>query len=73
LSKIIHSVATTEEMLTERLTKLFSDNMWKLYGLSESMVLDRGPQFSAELMRKLNKMLGSETKLLTSFYSQTDG
>ena len=60
-------------MLAEGLAKLFSDNMWKLYGLLESMVLDRGPQFSAELIRKLNKMLGIETKLLTSFYSQTDG
>jgi len=27
LSKITHSVATTEEMLAERLAKLFSDNM----------------------------------------------
>ena len=31
------------------------------------MVLDRGPQFVAELTKKLNKMLGIKTKLSTSF------
>ena len=34
---------------------------------------DRGPQFAAELMKKLNRMLRIEMKLLTAFYPQTDG
>ena len=34
---------------------------------------DRRPQFAAELTKKLNRMLGIETKLLTAFYLQTDG
>ena len=37
------------------------------------MVLDRGPQFAAELTKELNRVLDIETKLLTAFYSQTDG
>ena len=37
------------------------------------MVLDRGPQFVAELMKKLNKMLGIEMKLLMAFHLQIDG
>jgi len=36
------------------------------------MVLDRGPQFAAELTKELNRMLGIKTKLLTSFHPQTD-
>ena len=36
-------------------------------------MLDRGPQFAAELTKKLNKMLGIKTKLLTVFYLQMDG
>jgi len=43
-----------------------------LHGLPESIVSDRRPQFAAELMKKLNKMLGIETKLTTAFYPQTD-
>jgi len=73
LSKIIHFVATIEEMLVEELAQLFKNNVQKLYGLLESMVLDRGPQFVVELTKKLNRMLGIETKLLTSFHSQIDG
>ena len=46
---------------------------WKLHRLPESMVSDRGLQFAAELTKKLNRMLEIKTKLLTSFYSQTDG
>ena len=73
LSKITHFVATTEGTLVEGLARLFWDNIWKLYGLLESVVLDRGPQFAAELTKKLNRMLGIKTKLLTTFHPQTDG
>ena len=34
---------------------------------------DRGPQFAAELMKELNRMLGIRTKLSTAFHPQTDG
>ena len=34
---------------------------------------DRGPQFAVELIKKLNRMLGIETKLSTAFYPQIDG
>jgi len=47
--------------------------VWKLHGLPESVVLDRGPQFAAELTKELNKMLGIQTKLSTAFHPQTDG
>jgi len=72
LSKIMYFVATTEKMLAEGLARLFRDNVWKLHGLLESMVSDRGPQFVVELMKELNKMLGIEMRLLTAFHSQTD-
>ena len=73
LSKMTHFVAITEGTLAERLARLFRNNMWKLHRLPESVVSDRGPQFAAEMTKKLNKMLGIETKLSTSFYPQTDG
>jgi len=72
LSKITHFVATTKETLAEELAILFQNNAWKLYGLLESIVLDRDPQFSAEMMKELNIMLCTKTKLLIAFYPQTD-
>ncbi len=47
--------------------------MWKLHGLLKSVVSDRGPQFVAELTKKLNKILGIETRLSIVFHPQTDG
>jgi len=73
LSKMAHFVATTEATSAEGLARLFRDNIWKLHGLPESIVLDRGPQFVAEFIRELNKMLGIETKLSIAFHPQTDG
>jgi len=70
--KMSHFVAMTEKMMAEGLAKLFRDNMWKLYGLLESVISDRGPQFAAELMKELNKMLGIETKLSMAYHLQMD-
>ena len=41
LSKMTHFVAITEETLVEELARLFRDNVWKLYKLPESIVLDK--------------------------------
>ena len=71
-SKMSHFVATTEKTMAEGLARLFRDNVWKLHGLPESVISDRGLQFAAELTKELNKMLGIETKLSTAYYSQTD-
>jgi len=73
LTKMVHFIPTTEKTSTERLAKLFRDNVWKLHRLSESIISDRGPQFTAELMRELNRMLEIKSKLSTVFHPQTDG
>jgi len=72
LTKMVHFILTTEKMLAGGLVRLFRDNMWKLHGLPESIILNRGPQFAAGLMRELNGMLGIKSKLSTAFYLQTD-
>jgi len=72
LSKMTHFVATIEGTLAEGLARLFRNNVWKLHGLLESVVSDRGPQFAVELMKELNRMLGIKMKLSTAFHPQTD-
>jgi len=73
LSKMTHFMTIIEGILEEGLVRLFRDNVWKLHGLPESIVLDIELQFAAEIIRKLNSMLYIETKLSMSFHSQTDG
>jgi len=68
-----HFIPTIEKMTAGELARLFRDNVWKLHGLPESIISDRGPQFAAGVMRELNAMLGINSKLSTAFHPQTDG
>jgi len=54
--------------MTEGLARLFRDNVWKLHGLPESIISDRGPQFAAGIMRELNEILEIESKISTVFH-----
>ena len=72
LLKMTYFVATMEETLVEGLVRLFRDDIQKLHRSPESVMSDRDPQFTVELMRELNKMLRIETKLLLFFHLQTD-
>ena len=69
----MYLVATIKGTLAEGLARLFRDNVWKLHGLPESMVSDRGLQFTVELTKELNRMLELEMRLLTVFHPQTGG
>jgi len=72
-SKMSYFVAMTEKTTAEGLAKLFRDNIRKLHGLPESVILDRGLQFAAGLTKELNKMLGIETKLSMAYHLETNG
>ena len=62
----------TTETSAEELAQLYRNNVWKLYCLSKSIISDRSLQFVTDLKRKLNKILGIETRLLTVFHFQID-
>jgi len=71
--KMAHFVPTTERTLVKGVARLFQDNVWKLHGLPESIIMDRGAQFVAGMMKELNQMLEIDTKLSTAYHPQTDG
>jgi len=73
LTKMEHFIPTTERTSIEGLARLFRDNVWKLHGLPDSIISDRGPQFVAGIMKELNCILGIEMKLLIAFHPQTNG
>ena len=45
LFKMTYFVATNKRTLAEGLARLFQDNVWELYRLPKSVVLDKGPSF----------------------------
>ena len=48
--KILHFIVIIEKITVEELARLFRNNMLKLHGFPESMILDRGPQFVVGLI-----------------------
>jgi len=73
LTKMAYFISTMKRTLVEGLAKLFRDNVWKLHGLSKSIISNRRPQFVAGIIRELNRMLEIESKMSMAFYPQTDG
>ena len=69
LTKMVYFIPTTKETSAEDLARLFRNNMQKLHGLPKSIILDRGSQFVAGLMKELNRMLGIKSKISATFHS----
>jgi len=56
-NKITDFIATTEKTSVEKLVRLFRDYIWKLHRLLESIISNRGVQFAAGIIKKLNELL----------------
>ena len=67
-NKMVYFIATTEKTSAEGLAKLFRYHIWKLHGLPESIISDRGVQFVAGMTKELNNLLGIQTKLSTAYH-----
>jgi len=72
LTKIAYFVPTMEKTSVEGVARLFQDNVWKLHGLLESIITDKGAQFAIEIMKELNNILGINTKLSIVYHPQID-
>src|SRR5215475_2256717 len=73
VGKRAHFIPTHTTVTALGAARLYLHNVWKLHGLSESVVSDRGPQFVAEFMRELSRLLGIKIAASTAYHPQTDG
>ena len=72
-SKMMHAMPTTSSVTVEGVARLFRDNVWKLHGLPEKTLSNRGPQFMSKVMKELNRLLGIKTATSMAYHPQTDG
>ena len=72
LTKMAHYIPTHETVTSEGAARLYFDNIFRLHGLPNSLVSDRGTQFTSSFSRSLCKLVGITQNLSTSFYPQTD-
>ena len=71
--KMIHLKATTMNISSEGIAKIYRDDIWKLHGIPGKILSDRGPQFASKFMEEFTKALGTRRQLLTAYHLQTDG
>ena len=72
-TKEVHIIPTTTETSSLGLAHLYLNQVWRLHGLPNTVISNRGPQFASTFMRELNNILGIQTKLSTAYHPQTDG
>ena len=71
--KMIRLKATTMNISSKRIAKIYKDEIWKLHGVSRKILSDRGPQFTSKFMKEFTKVLGTKRQLSMAYHSQTDG
>jgi hypothetical protein len=72
LSKMRHLIPCSE-ITAPAVARLFLWYVWKLHGLPDTIVSDRGSQFVSAFWDELTKQLRIDARLSTAFHPETDG
>ena len=73
LSKATWTAACRDTATAKDAARLYYEGLYRLYGLPEEIVSDRGPQFASSFTDELSRILGVKWKLSSLRYSQTVG
>lgn len=73
LSKKFHEIPCDTTIDAESLAKLFVANVWKLHGLPDTIVSDRGALFVSKFWAALCKRLKIQSLLSTAYHPETHG
>jgi hypothetical protein len=73
LSKQAISMPCYKTATAEDMARLFISHVYRYYGPPQTIVSDRGPQFTSQFWKELCRILGVQLKLSTANHPQTDG
>jgi len=73
LGKRGHFIPTHTTLSASGAARLYLQHVWKLHGLPENVISDRGPQFMAGFMCEVSRLLGIHLSQSTAYHPQTDG
>ena len=59
-TKMIRLKATTINISSEGIAKIYRDEIWKLHEILKKILSDRGPQFASKFIEELTKALGTK-------------
>ena len=69
--KMIHLKATTMNISSEGIAKIYRDDIWKLHRVPSKILSNRGPQFTSKFIEEFTKALGTKRQLSTVMGIQT--
>lgn len=72
-TKMSHLVPCQETLTAAQLADLFVQNVFRLHGLPENIISDRGTQFSSHFWDAFLHRLGIQRRLSTARHPETDG
>ena len=72
-SKYVLFESVPETVTAEQTADIFVRRVVSQFGVPESVISDRGPQFVAEVWQRALKLLGSQSSLAAAHHPQSDG
>ena len=72
-TKIIRLKTTITNIFSERIAKIYQDEIWKLHGIPRKILSNRGLQFVLKFIKEFTKALGTMRQLSTAYHPQIDG
>jgi transposase InsO family protein len=73
LSKVTHFIPCKETYTAEQLAQIFWSQIFKLHGMPEKIILDRGSTFVSEFWRAFLRSLRITPGFSTAYHPQTEG
>ncbi|GKA81587.1 putative reverse transcriptase domain-containing protein [Tanacetum coccineum] len=73
LTKSAHFLAIREDYSTERLAKIYVDEIVARHGVPVSIISDRDGRFTSRCWQTVQKALGTRLDMSTAYHPQTDG
>jgi hypothetical protein len=73
LSKYAHFCALQHPFTASMVAQISMDQVFKLHGMSHSIVYDRDPTFTSNFWQELFKLQGTQLHLSTTYHPQNDG
>ena len=73
LTKYVHLVPVRSTFDAEGTARVYINSVFRLHGLSRSIVPDRDPRFTSAFFSEVFKLLGTSLKMSTANHPLTDG
>ncbi|GJZ18816.1 reverse transcriptase domain-containing protein [Tanacetum coccineum] len=73
LTKSTHFLAIREDYSTEKLVRVYTDEIVARHGVPMSIILDYDARFTSQLWQTFQKALGTRLDMSTAYHPQTDG